>query len=715
MAQPTDISAVTDNVEYSRYESAKNTINVTVSVTGGAPYTNETIVVELVKARRSRDAVVATANLSITGAADPQIASASFKLPDIVDQDLINLVRHGNYYIRARSPATGSSIVIGAPSAAPITLTTVDTGTDTNAWTVVVNTPGGSSPLSVVIVGTAVTIDLAVASGVPIPAQNTREAIVAQILANYGNQLYASFTGAPGLSLSVPEALASFVGGRDEVVGSSSDFAVRIVTVERLKNDFLFGIPLYAGDYRFVKYQPTNITGVVVTEVSRTHPMGLFPLTYTYHVDVLTNATATIGSGANGTVSITADNALAGAVGNTWNVQVFVPSGTSPLTVNTVGTTLQVLLDVTLGVPNAAANTATLIAAAISALPNFSAAASGTGVTPLSVAEGPNAFSGGTENVIRQLSWNGGPLVSVNSPGTYILRRGGSGSGAGCSPKLLTSALGQDYIVVRVAGPTFLPTTNSVDELIVQNRQLDDEALGKYLCAAEDWLENVALAIYVEPTNVVTDRDPTTIQYAAGINAPNPIFTDPDYDFLVGPLTYFVPRSGEEWIGIQTPFPQIIRVDSLFGSIANTRVIDIDLDWIQNYTQGGLLQLVPFNQTIAFDFIGLIWVNAIRGAAAIPNFWHFNMIVGLRDCSCDLQELIAKKAAMDALIMLGTAIRPGIGSVSLGRDGVSQSVSYNTQQQYGAYTGAITAFKEWIENNLNKYKGKYRGATMVVV
>lgn len=605
MAQPTGISVVTDSPEYSRYESTKDTVNATVSITGGAPYTAETVIVELVKARRSRDAVVASSTLSITGATDPQIASTSFKLPDIVDQDMINLVRHGSYFIRARSPATGSSRTIGTLSAAPIILRTLDTGTDTNLWTVTVNVPAGSSPLSVVIVGTAVTINLAVAAGVPIAVQNTRELIVAQILANYGNLLTATFVGAPGLSLSIAEPLSSFTGGRDEVSGSSPDFEVRIVTVERLKNEYLFGIPLYAGDFRFVKYQPTNITGVTVTEVSRSHPLGLYPLTYTYIND------------------------------------------------------------------------------------------------------------GGT--IIRQLSWAGGPLVTVNAPGVYILRRGGSGSGAGCMPKLLSSALGQDYIVVRVAGPTFLPTSNQVDELIVQNRQLDDEALGKYLCSATDWLENVALAIYLEPTNVVTDRDPTTIQFAAGINAPNPIFTDPDYDYIVGPLTYFVPRSGEEWIGIQTPYPQILRVDSLFGSIANTRVIDIDLDWIQHYPQGGLLQLVPFNQTIAFDFIGLIWVNAIRGAAAIPNFWHFNMIVGLRDTTCDLQELIAKKAAMDALIMLGAAIRPGIGSVSMGRDGVSQSVSYNTQQQYGAYTGAIMAFKDWIDTNLVKFKGRYRGATMVVV
>jgi hypothetical protein len=35
--------------------------------------------------------------------------------------------------------------------------------------------------------------------------------------------------------------------------------------------------------------------------------------------------------------------------------------------------------------------------------------------------------------------------------------------------------------------------------------------------------------------------------------------------------------------------------------------------------------------------------------------------------------------------------------------------------KYGPYTGAIQAFKDWIDTNLVKYKGKYRGATLTVV
>lgn len=606
MGQPTALSVLTDSTEYSRYEESRNTINVTVQASGGSSYVNEGVLVELVKARRSRDAVVGTAELTFNGAG-PQVASASFALPNLVDQDMINLVRHGKYFVRARSIATSASSTIGSGTATPITIETVDTGIDTNAWTVEVVVPGGTSPLMVTVVGTTLTISLATAASVPVAAQNTRELIAATINVNHADTLYASFTGAAGLSLSTAEGPHTFTGGRDEVSGESADFDIRIVTVARLKNEFLFGIPLQAGMARMARNQPTNITGVTVVEASQNHPLGVFTLGYTY------------------------------------------------------------------------------------------------------VADG--------SDISRQLSWNGGPLVSVSNPGQYILRRGNgtSGSGASCGNNLLSSVLGNDYIIVKVDGPTFLPTANKSDEILIDQLRLDDAALAKYLCQAEDWLENVALSIYLEPTNVVTDRDPTTIQFAAGINAPTPLFTDPDYDFIVGPLTYYPPRAGGEWVDIQTPYPQILRIDSLFGSIANTRVIDIDLDWIQFYPQGGLIQLVPFNQTIAFDFLGLIWVNALRGAAAIPNFWHFNFIVGLRDCPCDLQELIAKKAAMDALTMLGAALRPGIGSTSLGRDGVSQSVSYTTQQKYGPYTGPITAFKEWIDENLAKYKGKYRGMTMVVV
>lgn len=604
MAAPTEIEVSVDNTEYSRYEEGRKTITVTVAITGGAPYVGEQIMVDLVKARRSRDAVVATATLEFTGTSDPQEGTATFFLPDIVDQDLIHLVRHGKYFVRATSV------------------------TDTN------------------------------------------------------------------------------------VTAVSPDFWVSIVTVDRLKNDFLFGIPLTATEVREPKFQPSQITGICVEEIGRTHPLGPVELTYSFIKDDISNATAAIGTGANGTVTITADEDNAGDCGNSLTVTVQIPTGTSGLTASFAGNQLIINLAVIAGVPDAVQNTATLIAAAIDALTGFSAVASGTGADSISAAEGPTQFAGGVSSIVRQLSWDGGPAVSITGPGTAILLSGGKSCGG---PSSLAGADGQEFVCIRIKSQLLLPKTNVSETLLIDRKKLDDDTLRNYLCQAIAWVENDYLATPVEPTNVVTDRDPTTIQYAAGVNAPAPLFTDTDFDKIVTPLTYFVPRTQGQWVAIQTPWPQLLRVDSLFGAIANTRVIDIDLEWIEHSEHGGLIQLVPFNQEIAFDFVGLLWVNAIRGAAELPNFWHYNAIVGLREASCDVQELIAKKAAIDALVVAGMALRPGVGSVSLSRDGVSESVSYINSAQYGVYTGTIQAYKDWIDERGKELRAKYRGPTMVVV
>tara|TARA_R100001244_G_scaffold53662_1_gene46562 strand:- start:3885 stop:5690 length:1806 start_codon:yes stop_codon:yes gene_type:complete len=598
---PTAIEVSVDETEYSRYESGRDTITATVVVSGGAPYTTEKITVELTKARRSRDAVVSTATLTFTASADPQSQTAEFALPDIVDADLISLVRHGKYFVKATSVTSSS------------------------------------------------------------------------------------------------------------VSAESGDFDIRIVTVARLKTDYLFGIDLKATEVKAPKQQPQLITGVTLTELSATHPLGFGALNYVYNKDHTANATVAIGSGANGTVTTTADTALAGDSGNSYVISVTVPAGTSALSATLSGTTITVALSVASGVAQTADNTATLIAVAISALSDFTAVASGTGAASLSVASGPTQFSGGQSNTVRLLSWLDGPSVAINAAGTFILRAGLPGPAASLAPA------SNEYACARVSSLLLLPTSSVTEELLIDKKILDDETLARYLREAVDWVEQDALAVHVEPTNVVTERDPTVVQFAAGVGAPTPIFTDTDYDAIVSPLTYFVPRGTGSWVQIQTPYPQLLRVDNLYGAIANTRIIDIDLNWIEQSQVGGLIQLVPFNQEIAFNFVGLMWVNALRGAVELPNFWRFNMIVGLRDCAASLQELIAKKAAINALVVAGMALRPGVGSLSLSRDGVSESVSYTSQAQYGIYTGTISAYKDWIDNHLNEFKGKYRGPTLVVV
>ena len=106
------------------------------------------------------------------------------------------------------------------------------------------------------------------------------------------------------------------------------------------------------------------------------------------------SATATIGSGADGTVTITA---AAGDSGNTYSVVVEAGEGVeSPLAVALDGSVITVTLATDDNEdPDDAANTATLVAAEIDDLDGFTAEASGegTGVIGADVA----LFSGGRE------------------------------------------------------------------------------------------------------------------------------------------------------------------------------------------------------------------------------------------------------------------------------------------------------------------------------
>lgn len=117
---------------------------------------------------------------------------------------------------------------------------------------------------------------------------------------------------------------------------------------------------------------------------------------YSFTTVAPAQASRAIGSGGNGTVTVTAD--LAGALGNGYTVRVVVPSGTAALSAVLVNQAITVNLAVTSGTPTSGANTATLIAAAIAALPGVTAVASGTGADEITTASAAASFTGGLDD-----------------------------------------------------------------------------------------------------------------------------------------------------------------------------------------------------------------------------------------------------------------------------------------------------------------------------
>ncbi len=128
-------------------------------------------------------------------------------------------------------------------------------------------------------------------------------------------------------------------------------------------------------------------------------------------------ASAAIGTGGNGVVTITVD--LAGNPGNLYTVTVAVAVGLSQaLAAAVVGTAITVTLGTDgAGAADATKNTATLIAAAVDALAGVAAVASGNGSGTILAASGPTTFTGGRDTLRLE------DVAKQTGIGHYYLRR----------------------------------------------------------------------------------------------------------------------------------------------------------------------------------------------------------------------------------------------------------------------------------------------------
>jgi hypothetical protein len=465
----------------------------------------------------------------------------------------------------------------------------------------------------------------------------------------------------------------------------TDDFRIALITVARLKDDYLHGTDQFSSDQLAAQEQPQRITGVTIEDVSQGHPKQWIPLSFNFAIDQVPTV-----------VGVTAEPFVL-SDGMTLVLRV---DGGDPLTATFH----------TADFVNIALATAAEVAVVISTdIPSVTASDEGGKVQieggNLSLYVDPAGTAttilgllnqGVAATVTRTLSWCNGPVMIVERAGTYILRRGDTA----------------DYITVRVASVAELPTESRAEEILISRKPLDAERIRQILDQAISWVEDSAIGVYLEPTRVVTEIDPDVLAYPAGTDIPS--IVGADWDRVVDALLYTVPTAGH-WIGFRMPAYPVLYFDELYGKVSNTRVVDIALEWVEAHERTGWVELVPFAQETAFNYIGLVWVESLRGPVPIPNFWNFNAMVGFRDTPRVLLELTAKKAAMDILTIAGQAFRGGFASQSISRDGVSESVSYTASATFGIYSATIEDYKKWIDANLAKLRGAFRGPNMVVL
>ncbi len=380
--------------------------------------------------------------------------------------------------------------------------------------------------------------------------------------------------------------------GPSAVTDDTQDFRVAPMTVNRLENEWIFGATRRSNDDRALRFQPRTMTGVRVVEVSKNHPLDLYPL------------------------------ALA------------------------------------LG------------------------------------AETPTAK--------RFLSWDQGLDVEVDMS-----------IPDGIDRQYVLPGVGRESYVIIQVDPLALPNANTTEMLMVDRQLIGRESLRRWIDEEATWVEKYLIYTPIDPALIVSDFDLTSLNVGPGAEAGAPSIPENfDYDIMAPPVSYYPPGAGH-WIKLRLPYWKPLSFDYLIGALENTRIVDISVDWIHK-TASGWIQLVPFNQSLAFHFIGLMYISALRGPVELPSFWRYRYYAGLEEDTTpfDILEVIGMRAAVKALAVLGQAFRGGFSSQSVSRDGVSESVGYTASARYGIYSATIEEYKKRLEPLEKQVGRRYYGFTL---
>ena len=128
------------------------------------------------------------------------------------------------------------------------------------------------------------------------------------------------------------------------------------------------------------------------------------------------------------------------------------------------------------------------------------------------------------------------------------------------------------------------------------------------------------------------------------------------------------------------------------------------------------LYLVPTNGTATTNsaiFSGVTPHLGFFGNKQIPNYWRVVYCTGFSKMPKDLLNYIGKLASIDLFNIAGDMILdPGIGSQSIGIDGLSQSVSTVRSGKDSIYGARITSYSKEIEQQRVALKGRYAGFEM---
>lgn len=175
----------------------------------------------------------------------------------------------------------------------------------------------------------------------------------------------------------------------------------------------------------------------------------------------------------------------------------------------------------------------------------------------------------------------------------------------------------------------------------------------------------------------------------------------------------FEPRRWENMGYLQLNYFPLISVSRfMLYSYVESRILDV-LQWIRIHKKTGQLQAYPkvdgMNQGV-FPFIGAEGYYLSSLNRHYPGGFQVDYEAGYENSDWvpeEIRQIVMKVSAITAYIWVGNGIMPGLSSLSIGIDGMSESVTTTQSGSTTFYNATIEQLRKDLETELPRMKSKF--------
>lgn len=174
------------------------------------------------------------------------------------------------------------------------------------------------------------------------------------------------------------------------------------------------------------------------------------------------------------------------------------------------------------------------------------------------------------------------------------------------------------------------------------------------------------------------------------------------------------------WGYMQLHYKPVQKVNKMSMSFAESRLMDIPVDWIRVDKMSGQIQLFPSAGTSGSLMIlgdgGSFMPFISRSYAYAPQLWRLSYTCGFDEIPADLIEYVCKKACIGILEIWGDLIiGAGIANQTISIDGLSQSIGTTQSPEFAGAGARIKSYRDDIKDLDQTLASAYLGLNVVVV